>query len=472
MELQQAGAAAPCGRRCTIRQVFLGQEVATFTAGATEEDMGLANSRQPLLPLPNQERIQETNRNPTDTPKDAYQAPVKDLVAGDPLRETQQLLLWSAVPNALGGVPSTTDSTDRGEAATPQAASPSGALLHGLDDAGLRSAMRPPAFFPQQDWLRHLLLQVIEDAQLLFSSLWEGCACTTLGLPRKTCSSSPSAGVLDPVIAFAACGPSAPKRRLGGGGSKGQPIEAKTNAVFFPGIEANSPRDLERQQPSGDSQAAEEQQQQDATETETNIEEVNPPTAREYISAAMSWATRQLEDPHLFPQSPKAAHSGVFAASGGDKQEETLRSVASLMVRRLLRCYAHVYLWHLHLLQQHGAVGHANRCLKRLIFLAVDAQLLDGNDGSLEPIRSLADAWLRQASTAHTPEDGQVPAASPAAEEAESAPPPDDWLVPALEKAEQCLGVLDQEEYPFFGAPNVTADGPPGPPTDGGHMYI
>lgn len=447
MEIPQ-DQAAPCERRSTIGPAIHGQEVAIAAATSIAGGVGLGSQRITLLPLPVQEPNQGAERNhevSASAPEHGYQAPDGEESSGDPIRETQQLFFWSAAPCLLG-VSSAADRTGEG-GETPPAASPSDALLHSLGDGGLRSAMRPPAFLPQHDWLRHLLLQAIEDAQLLFSSMWDDCTCGTLRLPSKTCRDSQSADALDPVIAFAACAPSAPKRRLSG----------RVNAVPLEAEEVNSvsvgsQRDLPEEDDGGQSVEAHDRA---AGEVDTNkdaTEAPAAPTAREYISAVMSWATRQLDDPHLFPPSPRSA-SLVEPRPRMDNPDDALVPIASLIVRRLLRCYAHVYLWHLPLLQQHGAVAHANRCLKRLMFLAVDAQLLNKNDGPLEPIRTLADVWLGEDQT-HT-SNGAVTTyqTSPDATNSPAGDPtPDDWLVPALHKAEECLGVLDREEYPFFGA--------------------
>lgn len=444
---------APCGRRCTIGSVH---EMTNAAASAMHEYGVTRPQINTLSPLPNQESGQDTEGDPADNDLSgyAYSAPDEELGSGASMREAQQLFLWSANPTVLR-VPSAADSSG-GIEGTPRAASPSDALMHSLGDADLRSAMRPPAFLPQQDWLRHLILQSIEDAQLLFSSLWEDCTCSTVGLPRTSCSENQLSGVLDPVIAFCAGASSAPKRRLGRGGNEEPPNtdESKDDSSY--GIVPNGPKEwpsTHRIEIGHNSEINE--RGSGKPDSDPNVQAVQlPPTAREYISAAMSWATRQLHDPNLFPSSRTAVPSGEGNSEAQNNPDEALMSVASLMVRRLLRCYAHVYLWHLPLLQQHGAVGHANRCLKHLLFLAADAQLLDRNEGALEPIRSLADAWLHYDQThasQGTPPKGQMAPAA-AAPQLVGDELPDDWFVPALEKAEGCLGVLDREEYPLFGA--------------------
>lgn len=447
MEIPQ-DQAAQCERRCTIGPAIHGQEVVIAAATSMAGGVGLGSQRTTLLPLPVQEPNQGAERTlevSSSAPEHGYQAPDEEESTSDPIRETQQLFFWSAAPCLLG-ISSAADRTGEG-GETPPAASPSDALLHSLGDGGLRSAMRPPAFLPQHDWLRHLLLQAIEDAQLLFSSMWDECTCSSLRLPSKTCRDYQSADALDPVIAFAACAPSAPKRRLSG----------RVNAVPLEADEVNSvsvgsQRDLPEEDEGGQGVEAHDRAAEEVDTNKDGTQAPAAPTAREYISAVMSWATRQLDDPHLFPPSPRSAHL-VDPGSRIDNSDDALVPIASLIVRRLLRCYAHVYLWHLPLLQQHGAVAHANRCLKRLMFLAVDAQLLNKNDGPLEPIRTLADVWLRQDQTRTSKGAETAYQASRDATKAPAGDPtPDDWLVPALHKAEECLGVLDREEYPFFGA--------------------
>lgn len=469
MEIQQ-DQAAPCARRCTIGPVIQIKEAAVAAATSMAGDGSLSPQRSILLPLLIQEPGNAAERNlevPTSAPEHAYQAPDEEVSSGDPNRETQQLFFWSAAPSLLGV--SSVANRDGEGATTSQAASPSDALLHSLGDGGLRSAMRPPAFLPQHDWLRHLLLHSIEDAQLLFSSLWDECTCSTLGLPTKTYPDNQSAGALDPVIAFAACAPSAPKRRLSRRGNVAHVEADEANPVS-----AGSQRDLPEDHENGGGQGVEAQDRSaEIVDPNGNGRAPTAPTAREYISAVMSWATRQLDDPHLFPPSPTTARS-VEPDLGVDNPDEALVPIASLMVRRLLRCYAHVYLWHLPLLQQHGAVAHANRCLKRLLFLAEDAQLLNGNEGPVEPIRTLADAWLRYDQT-HTSEGAATAAyqASPdAAAGSAGEPTPDDWLIPALHKAEECLGPLDSEEYPFFGAEKGSGEETSSELPDKGALYI
>ncbi|KAL8429879.1 hypothetical protein Efla_004693 [Eimeria flavescens] len=404
----------------------------------------------------------------TGLPEPCSEIPDDDLDSNISLREAQQLLLWSAAPEALevslsaasaGEAEGSPPAAAAATAAAPAAAasSPSQALLHSLGDAGLRSAMRPPAYLPQQDWLRHLLVQTVEDAQLLFSSLWGECNCPSLGLPRSSCPDTRhQAGALDPIIAFAACSPGAPKRRLARNRGTSSSAVDNSNSPTFSASEGEE----ERNAAAKEKQAAEAEANSEAAEGQKEAPACEPergkrPTAREYIAAAMAWAARQLEDPLLFPPSiTTASGASRHAAHAEAAAKDTLRETAKLMVRRLLRCYAHVYLWHLPLLQQHGAVAHANRCLKRLMFLAVDAQLLEKDEQPLEPIRSLADAWLlRPAEEKEEKEGGEeekrqtdLEAARDAAEHA-----PDDWLLPALEKAELCLGCIDSEEFPLFG---------------------
>ncbi|KAL8449626.1 hypothetical protein Emed_002881 [Eimeria media] len=394
----------------------------------------------------------------TGLPDPSNEAPDEDLDSNISHREAQQLFMWSAAPDVLE-VSVSAQSVGGPEGARSQAAaasSPSEALLHSLGDEGLRSAMRPPAFLPQREWLRHLLEQAVEDAQLLFSSLWDECTCKSLGLPRTTCPDTQLANALDPVIAFAACGPSAPKRRL----ARGRADEPAEAAAEEAPAASDSPHAIERNNQAsphavGQPDASQGGLRPEQTGEERAEEERRParPTAREYISSAMSWATKQLENPELFPSSPAAASSSSSTAQQNAEEiqaGEKLRQTATIMVRRLLRCYAHVYLWHMALLQQHGAVAHANRCLKRLMFLAVDAQLLEGNARPLEPIRSLADAWLRYDQSRQAHADGEA-GADLEAGRGEAEETPDDWLVPALEKAEVCLGALDEEECPSFG---------------------
>lgn len=455
MEVQQ-DPAAPCARRCTIGPVIPIQEAAVAAATPMAGDGSGSPQRSLLLPLPVQEPGGAAERSlevQIGAPEHAYQAPDEEVSSGEPNRETQQLFFWSAAPSLLGA-PSATNTDGEGEA-TSQPASPSDALLHSLGDGGLRSAMRPPAFLPQHDWLRHLLVHSIEDAQLLFSSLWDQCTCSTLGLPSKTYQDNPSAAALDPVIAFAACAPSAPKRRLSRRGN-----EAHADADEANPVPASSKWDLPDDQEHGEGGQDVEAQDRPAAavESDGNGRARTPPTAREYISAVMSWATRQLDDQHLFPPSPTTAGS-LQSGLRADNSDEALVPVASLIVRRLLRCYAHVYLWHLPLLQHHGAVAHANRCLKRLLFLAEDAQLLHGNEGPIEPLRSLADAWLRHEppQTSEHPAAAAIQASTDAAAGSAGEPTNEDWLLPALHKAELCLGPLDNEEYPFFGAEQSAA---------------
>lgn len=431
-------------------------------------DVNSSSQRNTVLPLPIQESGQAAELNlevPTSAPEHAYQAPDEEVTSGNHILETQQLFFWSAAPSLLGAS-SVANGSGEG-AATPQAVSPSDALLHSLGDGGLRSAMRPPPFLPQHDWLRHLLLQAIEDAQLLFSSLWDECTCNTLGLPKKAFGDNQSAGALDPVIAFAACTPSAPKRRLSKRGIAA-PLEADGANSLNAGSQRELPPDHENE--GGQDIEAQNGAAEEVDSNKNGREAPSPPTAREYISAVMSWATRKLDDPHLFPLSPTA--SSIEPDSTEDNPDDALIPIASLIVRRLLRCYAHIYLWHLPLLQQHGAVAHANRCLKRLLFLAVDAQLLNGNEGPLEPIRTLADAWLQHDQT-HTSEGAATAyQTSPdAAPDPAAGPTKDDWLVPALHKAEECLGVLDREEYPFFGAEKISGENSSALP-DKDNLYI
>ncbi|KAL8431013.1 hypothetical protein ACSSS7_005566 [Eimeria intestinalis] len=404
----------------------------------------------------------------TGLPDPSNDPPDEDLDSNTSHREAQQLFVWSATPDVLEVSVSarSTDGPagDRSQAAV--AAPPSEALLHSLGDEGLRSAMRPPPFLPQREWLRHLLEQAVEDAQLLFSSVWDECTCKSLGLPKTTCPDTRLANALDPVIAFAACGPSAPKRRLARGRGEAPPADAPGNSAApdsSHGIEPNyqaSPHAAGQPEVSQEGAGPEQ-----AGEERADGEQRRPrPTAREYISSAMSWATKQLESPELLPSSPAAAASAGSSTAQriADDVEagEKLREVATVMVRRLLRCYAHVYLWHMALLQQYGAVAHANRCLKRLMFLAVDSQLLDGNAPPLEPIRSLADAWLRydQSRQEHGDSEGGVnpPESDLEAGRGEAEDTPDEWLVPALEKAEICLGALDEEDCPSFGTEQCT----------------
>lgn len=447
MELQP-DQSAPGGRRYTVGPPPTDQDMPIYS-NPMEGAVGLRPQETALLPLPNHEQGHPDRILTEPSNQLEPQTPDEEPDTGNPMHETQQLFLWSAAPNVLG-VNSVAGSAGGDPRRQAKAASPSEALLHSLGDGGLRSAMRPPGFLSQSDWLRHQLLQAIEDAQLLFSSLWDECTCSTLGLPSKTCPSNQSVDVLDPAIAFAACTPGAPKRRLQRG--EAPPEANAANAAAFHGAQASRPREVQSEFENEGHRA--ETEHQGAGEEETNRKAPTPPTARQYISAAMSWATRQLEDPRLFPPSPTSGQSGGAELLTENDNGEALRSVASLMARRLLRCYAHIYLWHLPLLQQHGAVAHANRCLKRLMFLAVDAQLLDGNEGPLEPIRSLADAWLQEDQTQasdSTAQDAQMQPHALGAQQSDEAAP-DDWLVPALVKAEKCLGVLDKEEYPFFGA--------------------
>ncbi|KAL8445432.1 hypothetical protein Emag_005118 [Eimeria magna] len=402
----------------------------------------------------------------TGLPDPSNEAPDEDLDSNISHREAQQLFMWSAAPDVLE-VSVSAQSAGGAEGARSQAAaaaSPSEALLHSLGDEGLRSAMRPPAFLPQREWLRHLLEQAVEDAQLLFSSLWDECTCKSLGLPRTTCPDTHLANALDPVIAFAACGPSAPKRRLARGRAE-EPAAAAEAPATSDSPHAIQPDNQASPQAAGQPDVAQDgvRPEQAGEERAEGEQRRSRPTAREYISSAMSWATKQLEDPTLFPSSPAAALPSSSAAqrdAEAIEAGEKLRETATIMVRRLLRCYAHVYLWHMALLQQHGAVAHANRCLKRLMFLAVDAQLLEGNARPLEPIRSLADAWLRydQSRQEQTDKGGGVdlPESDLEAGRGEVEETPDDWLVPALEKAELCLGALDEEECPSFGTEQCT----------------
>lgn len=454
MQLQPASRSAAGRRRCTIGPPLPEREEVFNCIEMSAERV----NPTPVLATAQQGGEGEGTSS-SDLTEQIYATASQASGIDTQMDESQQLFLWSAAPEALGP-PSAADSA--GVDATQQpASSPSDALKHSLGDLGLRSAMRPPAFCSQEDWLRHLLLQAVEDAQLLFSSLWEECSCSTLGLPLKPCKDEqPAADSLDPAIAFAACAPSAPKRRLarGDGGSTAAPAADGVNAtpspitreVFpRPSTQVLSPSSAQHHAETTNSMAAD-SQTKDATRPPPA-----KPTAREYISAAMSWATKQLEDPRLFPSSPTALGSGApeVNAESNNSEYSSLRAVASLMVRRLLRCYAHVYLRHLQLLQQHGAVGHANRCLKRLVFLAVDAQLLDGDEGPLQPIRPLADGWLRRSPAANPSgaknQQDPMQQLDAAAAEPETA---DDWLLPALNKAEQCLGVLDAEEFPSFGA--------------------
>ena len=367
--------------------------------------------------------------------------------------DAQRLLLWSAEPSDLM-VPPTAKSTEDKISVSPPT-SPSDALFYSLGDIGLRSAMRPPEFLPQRDWLRHLLLQAIEEAQLLFSSLWEACSCPSLGLPAASCMQHRGdTGFLDPAIAFAAAAPSAPKRRLMPVQRHTTPTDGDAQVIMVTDSKTTKIAE-EHQDAHGANEATDNPvgvtkrtRVHAGTETGTRI----VPTAREYISATMSWAVRQLDDPHVFPPSPIAIGSAEDDTQV-EEEDDALRGAASLIVRRLLRCYAHVYLCHLPLLQQHGAVGHTNRCLKRLMFLAVDAQLLEGSEATLEPVSSLADAWLSHSQlrcSRSSPHTGKGVAESHP-EKADTSSPPDDWLVPALHKAEECLGLLDREEYPHFG---------------------
>ncbi|KAL8274266.1 hypothetical protein Esti_001855 [Eimeria stiedai] len=462
----QRNEAAPSERRYTI-----GPIIADLGDAGRVEIIGAEEVR--LSPRENDDQLLEAQMTPpevastsTGLPDPSNEAPDEDLDSNFSHREAQQLLLWSAAPDVLE-VPVSAQSTGGEEGAKQQvsaAASPSEALLHSLGDEGLRSAMRRPTFLPQREWLRHLLEQAVEDAQLLFSSLWDACTCKSLGLPRTTCPDTQLANALDPVIAFAACGPSAPKRRLAGGREEA-PAEAAGAPAAPDSPHLIQPNDQASPQAAGQPERAQDGvRPEQAEEERAEGEQRRPrPTAREYISSTMTWATKQLEQTELFPSSPAAASSSSSTAqrNAEDMQAgEKLREVATIMVRRLLRCYAHVYLWHMALLQQHGAVAHANRCLKRLMFLAVDAQLLEGNARPLEPIRSLADAWLRcdQSRQEHADMGSGVdqPESDFKAGRGEAEDTPGDWLVPALEKAEVCLRALDEEECPSFGTEQST----------------
>ncbi|CDI74438.1 hypothetical protein, conserved [Eimeria praecox] len=432
---------------------------------------------------------------------------------GAALGETQRLLLWSASPSLLEakGTSNCSAETAEGEAGPT---SPSAALLHSLGDEGLRSALQPPGLLPAADWLRYLLLQAIEDAQLLFSSLWDECACSAMGLPHDTSNSehkidekkeygdsnppytAAAANALDPLIAFAiAPEKSAPHRRL-----SRSPAPATAAEATITG-EKEEVREGSAAEGAGVSRQARvkistctnteaetgydrDPNTKREEETETNqtanvIEEAakspkrsSPPTAREYISATMSWALKQLESPRLFPPSPTAAAEATAAAEDGaaspekgardqteasgsrqdNDEEEELRATAALVVRRLLRCYAHIYLYHLPLLLQHDAVASANHCLKKLMFLAVDGGLVERGG----PLQTLETAWLGPKQSDPQPRNTETP-------QAERDRDPNDprithasqaeaqWLLPALHKAEQCLGALETEELPSFG---------------------
>ncbi|CDJ60585.1 hypothetical protein, conserved [Eimeria maxima] len=445
--------------------------------------------------------------------------------ASSSFEETQRLLLWSASPSLLAAKGTSSPSVPVTTGGSP--ASPSAALLHSLGDEGLRSALHPPGIVATADWLRYLLFQAVEDAQLLFSSLLDECECSALGLPEDTRNAgnegnekqtdrntnfpqTPTAAathVLDPPIAFAvAPEKSAPHRRLNRSETAAspsvrpaaEPAEAAATAgendegregcaatgAAVPGSlmesEESSTCTEINKAGTGDTETNSKRDEEAETkDSATNIEQAGadnaqaPPTAREYISTTMSWAFKQLESPRLFPFSPTATAAEAEAGAAEDaarrqppitganqdkneeEEEKELRQTAALIVRRLLRCYAHIYLYHLPLLQQYDAVASANHCLKKLMFLSVDGGLIERGG----PLKSLERAWLdaaqpeaslRCTDTKDTPqtaghrETNDQRTARAAHAEAQ-------WLLPALQNAELCLGAIEGEEFPTTG---------------------
>ncbi|KYK65514.1 Mob1/phocein family protein [Toxoplasma gondii TgCatPRC2] len=74
-------------------------------------------------------------------------------------------------------------------------------------------------------------------------------------------------------------------------------------------------------------------------------------------------------------------------ASQRERDVQRFRKVSCRMCRRLFRCYAHIYHFHLDLLCTYDVLAHVNRCFKFFLFFAHKFQLLA--DADTEPLRNL-----------------------------------------------------------------------------------
>ncbi|KEP66051.1 UNVERIFIED_CONTAM: hypothetical protein HHA_313220 [Hammondia hammondi] len=74
-------------------------------------------------------------------------------------------------------------------------------------------------------------------------------------------------------------------------------------------------------------------------------------------------------------------------ATHREKDVQRFREVSRRMCRRLFRCYAHIYHFHLDLLCTYDVLAHVNRCFKFFLLFAHKFQLL--TDADTEPLRNL-----------------------------------------------------------------------------------
>ncbi|CBZ55230.1 conserved hypothetical protein [Neospora caninum Liverpool] len=74
-------------------------------------------------------------------------------------------------------------------------------------------------------------------------------------------------------------------------------------------------------------------------------------------------------------------------AANHNGEERRFKEISRRMCRRVFRCYAHIYHYHLDLLYTYDVLAHVNRCFKFFLFFAHKFQLL--TDADTEPLRNL-----------------------------------------------------------------------------------
>jgi len=86
-------------------------------------------------------------------------------------------------------------------------------------------------------------------------------------------------------------------------------------------------------------------------------------TAPQYMRVLVDWAYNKLEDKALIP-------------TDGSPMPEHLKSTMSLILRRLFRVYAHVYIHHFEPIEESGCEAHLNCNFKHFLFFVLEFKLV------------------------------------------------------------------------------------------------
>ncbi|PFH34269.1 hypothetical protein BESB_074210 [Besnoitia besnoiti] len=155
------------------------------------------------------------------------------------------------------------------------------------------------------------------------------------------------------------------------------------------------------------------------------------PRGQEQGRVAREQTEREAEHSSL-----RAVYSANRAGEQTDAEGKRFLDIARRMCRRVFRCYAHIYHYHLDLLCAHDVLAHVNRCFKFFLFFAHQFRLLTQTD--THPLRNLVsqllvgDSPLAEASGhARITQLFPLPAASPLPPAGRSAPSSREGLAPS-----------------------------------------